>query len=228
MTSGKLLPNNLFLPTERSDFNIPWDQNENWKRRHQKVMGTTAEAPLVMLALYWKYAWNTARSPWLMPELFGMMTNDRQAAVRAWAILIGDQKSMVETGHFVIGTQVLAYSGFYFAYEHFVVSCCEAKSGRILRQTIGYDAIKDAVTVAFSTKLEQEVWSHTDIERIRRIRNDLVHKSGVPKAKTLQMAPDVVIDGHLQITPNDIKEEMEILTAKVELLTNENYPPAPT
>ncbi len=220
----KFIPHGIFLPTDRADFNIPWDTQENWERRHNKVKGTTAEVPFGMLALYWKYAWSTARSPWLMPELFEVMTKKQGVAEKVWDWFIGRGVEIVETTHFVIGTQVLAYSGIYFAYEHFLVSCCEAKLGRHFPGAIGYPKIKIAIESAFSPTLEQQVWSHSEVERIRRVRNDLVHRSGIPKPETSNVAPDVVIEGHLQITPNDIKEEMEVLTRKVDLVVSEEYP----
>ena len=68
--NSKLLPIAPFLPTERLDFNISWGEDKVWKERHEKVMGTTAEEPLGVLGLYWKYAWNTARSPWMLTQLF--------------------------------------------------------------------------------------------------------------------------------------------------------------
>lgn len=212
------------MPTERMDFNIEWDSSTNWQRRHEKVLGTTAEIPLGMLGVYWKYAWNTARSPWLMPEIFEAILKKRGVAESVWNLMGGDGRERAETQYFIVGTQVLAYSGFYFAYEHFVLRCCEAKSGRQLSQTVGYTAIKKAIEECFSTNFEQQVWSHTDVERIRRVRNDLVHNSGTPSHLTSQIAADVIIDGHLQITPNDIKEQMEILTAKIDLFVDQVYP----
>ncbi|HET6426367.1 MAG TPA: hypothetical protein VFG20_21925 [Planctomycetaceae bacterium] len=222
----KFIPHGLFVPTDRADFNIPWDAQQNWERRHNNVKGTTAEIPFGMLALYWKYAWSTARSPWLMPELFEAMVKREGAADKVWNMLIGGGVTIVETTYFVVGTQVLAYSGFYFAYEHFLVSCCEARLGRPIPDAIGYKQIKSAVETAFNPGFERQVWSHPDVERIRRIRNDLVHRSGIPKPETSSIAADVVIERHLQITPNDIKEEMDALTPRIDLLTSEKYPKA--
>ena len=59
------------------------------------------------------------------------------------------------------------------------------------------------------------------------MRNDLVYKSGKPSKESLRLAEDMVIEGHLQVTPNDIKEEMEALSSRIDIMVNQGFRDCP-
>ena len=209
-----------FLPTDLADFDIQWGTPEEWLGRNEKARGTTAHEPLLILSLYWKYAWNTARCPWLMPNFVEQVTKQPNMAERFWNAMLQNSESQLT----IIGTQVMAYSGLYFAYENFVTNCYSAKSGNISNSLFRYADIRNALIQAFGASVESEVWSCDEIERIRRVRNDLAHNGGCPGERTKELAPDMIIEGHIAVTPNDIKEAFTELKLKVDILLDQRFP----
>ena len=177
---GSEVVRNVLLATDLDDYNIPWGDRTEWKQRTETAP-SEANEPLATLALYWKYAWHNARSPHTTMNLVeNAVMNLVEAAERGEAENIAKTlwKELLTTDEFklsVLGSQVLAYSAFYFGYEHFLTECCAIRLNTDADELMGYAIIREAVASAFITSIEADVWSSTSIEVARRARNALVH-----------------------------------------------------
>lgn len=205
----------LFLATNLDDYNIPWGDDIEWQQRSQAVPPEANEA-FCALALYWKYAWNNARSPHLTMKLAEVAAKKEGGnfAKTFWDEVIDTDEFQLS----VLGSQVLAYTGFYFGYEHFLTECCAIRLKTDAAELMGYKRISDAVAGAFNTTIEADVWSCTTMEVARRARNALVHNGGLPDERLVELAPDLIVDGHISIHPVDVSSLFQLLKAKVDIV----------
>lgn len=206
----------IFVPDVLTDYNILWGENEEWERRIQAA-DEALSAPLNNLAVNWKCAWNNARSPFLTMRLVSATVGEGFSIDALWKKLVKESEY-----HWVLlGSQSLAYTAFYFAYECFLTECCAIKLIKKPSDFIGYGKISKAIEQSFSKKIEQEVWSHPDIEIARLARNALVHEGGVPGERLESLKTDLIFEGSVSIHPSDNAQLFQLLKRKVDKILNE-------
>ena len=214
---GNVVRRVLFAP-DLDAYDIAWGSDTEWKQRAEEAPSQASDA-VATLALYWKYAWNVARSPHLTMRLVEEVAGRPRDgfATSFWETLLETDEFRIS----ILGSQVLAYSSFYFAYEHFLTECCAIRLGKSASEMMGYAKISEAVSQAFDKDVEQKVWSDGEIEIARRARNSLVHNGGIPDQRLEQLAPSLLVDGYISIHPVDVESLFQTLKTKVDTILRE-------
>lgn len=168
---------------------------------------------------------NRALGDRLVESLAGIATEfrDRAAAVRndfpiepIWAEFLTQAPFRLS----LWASQRVAFVAFYNAYEAFLVDC--AKRALDVTQLRATDkAFLDALRSAFGRDLTGACWTHHEIHIAREARHSLSHAGGRETIKLKKQKHGIrLIDGVLQIVPNDIHKMLGRLRSAVrELVT---------
>ncbi len=112
-------------------------------------------------------------------------------------------------------SEINAYAGVYFAYEHFLVSTMRMLSNL---ETLRVEHLADAISKRLGKPVLDKCWKDAQVDLARRIRNALVHNGRKP-TKGLQGFKDriAVQDGQIVLTAHQTTALFNILKVKVSL-----------
>lgn len=105
------------------------------------------------------------------------------------------------------------YSALFFAYEDFLVRCISCDRGESIRVGQGFAKL---CIESFGLTLANKCWNESVIAIAREVRNALVHAGGRETSNLGKMSHNIkVIDGYLQILPQDVDAVYEAIKPRV-------------
>ncbi len=116
-------------------------------------------------------------------------------------------------------SQRLAFVAFYNAYEAFLVHCLKIGIGLPQLRSTDKKAFNEALRTSLGRDIAAPCWSHHEINIARLVRHALSHAGG-RETEDLKKQPHGIklIDGVLQIVPNDIHKMFRRLRLAVDEL----------
>lgn len=150
-------------------------------------------------------------------QLSDAIANDNTLNEEYWKFLIQDSEFQIA----IIGTQRMCYSDIFFAYENFSLQIAmKIHKDSTIRTTDRKPNFASKLDSALCPESGDTLWTCEDVQRIRRIRNCLVHQGGKADP-SLTSDPKVDLEnGYVQITVSNNRELMDFLKIKVSKIIN--------
>jgi len=147
----------------------------------------------------------------------------RQELWDAMVKVIPDDPDLIAKNELRVGIRAflpICYSGLFFAYEDFVVSCVHAcHTGSEKKPRVMTDDFKNLFKHWFGDQLANDCWfTNQRIIEAKTVRNALAHAGGNETSDLKELRPKhriFVIEERLQILPVDVVELYELVKPKI-------------
>ncbi len=121
----------------------------------------------------------------------------------------------------VWSSQRLAYVGFFNAYEAFLVRCVKHAAQAVSLKTSEAKKFYEAVRKEFGDRVLDTCWLNNGLQADRHVRHALTHANGEETEKLKEHKHGIlVLDGVLQVFPDDNKGMLGRLQAGVEVIVS--------
>lgn len=151
---------------------------------------------------------------------------DARASVKPDVPIEPIWRSLIELQPFqmnVWSSQRVSYATFFNAYETFIVRTAKVAWGKEVKKfRTTSKEFKQALRGSFANDLFANCWDATDLKRVRFVRHALTHTGGRETDDLKELGHNIkLIDGVLQIMPDDNRALIKLLQDSVECLVDE-------